>query len=101
MGKQFQVRSLDEMARAARKLKGLSETYTEIGSQLLREAGAMGAGWDGADNQAFVEQINGFSADMKTMAGRLAAAGQTLEQQRANYLARQEANMTAVRRLTN
>ncbi len=101
MGKQIKMLSLDDMARAAQKLKRISERYTDISTKLLQEAGAMGAAWDGEDNRAFVEQINGFSEDMQKMAGRLAAAGQALERQRANYLARQEANLTAVRRLKN
>lgn len=101
MGKQIRMLSLDDMARAARKMKSFSESYTDISTKLLREAGSMGAAWDGEDNRAFVEQINGFSEDMQKMAGRLAATGQALERQRANYLARQEANMTAVRKLTN
>ena len=101
MGKQIHVTSLEEMDRASKRLRSISESYTDIYGQLFKAANTMGAAWDGADNRAFVEQINGFSNDMQLMAGRLAAAGQAIERQRANYAARQEANMTAVRRLTN
>lgn len=101
MGKQFSITSLEEMAKAAKKLQALSETYTEIYTQLMQEANTMGAAWEGADNLAFVEQINGFTEDLKAMAAKLSNAGQTLDQQRANYAARMESNIAQVKKLVN
>ena len=101
MGKAIKVTSMDEMERAARKLQSISQNYKNISTRLMQRAKTMGAAWDGADNLAFVEQISGFTEEMQAMAGRLTNAGQTLSKQRGNYAARQEANMTAVRRLTN
>ncbi len=101
MGKTISVSSFDEMAKASQKLQALSETYTEIYTQLLQEANTMGSAWEGADNLAFVEQINGFTEELKTMAQKLSLASQALDKQRANYVAQQESNITQVKKLVN
>ncbi len=101
MGKQFSVESFDDMAKAAQQLQTISETYTEIYSQLMQEAQGMGAAWEGADNLAFVEQISGFTEELKAMAAKLSSASQTLDQQRANYVAQQDSNIAQVKKLTN
>lgn len=101
MGKDIFVGSFDDMAKAAQKLQSLSETYTGIYTQLLQEASTMGAAWEGADNQAFVEQISGFTEELKGMAAKLSMASQALDKQRANYVARQDNNITQVKKLAN
>lgn len=101
MGKTFSVASFDDMAKAAQKLQSLSESYTEIYTQLMQEANTMGAAWEGADNLAFVEQINGFTEELKAMAAKLSLASQALDKQRANYVAQQENNITQVKKLVN
>jgi len=101
MGKQISVASFEDMAKASQKLQTASETYTEIYSQLMQEASTMGSAWEGADNLAFVEQINGFTEELKAMAAKLSAASQALDKQRANYVARQDNNITQVKKLTN
>ena len=101
MGKTISVTSFEDMAKASQKLQTISGTYTEIYTQLMQDAGTMGAAWEGADNLAFVEQINGFTEELKTMADKLAAASQALDQQRANYVARQDNNITQVKKLVN
>ena len=63
MGKTISVASFEDMAKASQKLQSLSETYTEIYTQLMQEASTMGSAWEGADNLAFVEQITGFTED--------------------------------------
>ena len=101
MGVTVKVDSFDEMAKAAAKLQALSESYTEIYTQLLQEASTMGAAWEGEDNSAFVERITGFTDELKAMAQHLADASRALDQQRANYVARQDSNITAVNKLAN
>jgi WXG100 family type VII secretion target len=100
MGKRIKV-TPQELETASKKLTELSETYTGIYTQLMQAAGTMGEAWEGEDNLAFVDQINGFNEDLKNMADKLATAGQALEAQRANYVATQENNMVQVRKLTN
>ena len=101
MGKDINVTSFDEMAKSAQKLQTISNNYQEIANTLMEHARTMGAAWESAGNQAFVEQINGFSAELKEMADKLSLAGKTLDQQRANYVARQDDNITQVKKLEN
>ncbi len=101
MGKTINVASFDDMAKASQRLQEISETYTEIYSQLMQEASTMGSAWEGADNLAFVEQITGFTEELKMMASKLAQASEALNQQRQNYVDRQDNNITQVKKLTN
>lgn len=101
MGKTISVASFEDMANASKRLQSLSETYTEIYTQLMQEASTMGSAWEGADNLAFVEQITGFTEELKAMAEKLSVASQALEKQRANYVARQDNNITQVKKLVN
>ena len=54
----------------------------------------MGTAWEGADNLAFVEQITGFTEELKVMATKLSLASQALEKQKSNYVSQQENNET-------
>lgn len=101
MGKQFSVESFDDMAKAAQQLQEIAETYTEIYTQLMSEAEGISSAWAGADQQDFVAQITGFTEELKAMATKLSTAGQTLDQQRANYVAQQDSNIAQVKKLTN
>ena len=101
MGKVISVASFEDMAKAAQKLQSLSDSYTEIYTKLMQDANTMGSAWEGADNLAFVEQINGFTDKLKAMAEKLSIASQSLDKQRANYIARQDSNITQVKKLVN
>lgn len=101
MGKTISVASFEDMEKAAKRLQELSDTYTQIYKELMQEANTMGAAWEGADNLAFVEQINGFTEELKTMAAKISSASQALDKQRANYVARQDNNITQVKKLVN
>ena len=101
MGKTIHVSSFSEMAAASAKLKMLSGDYASIAKQLMNEAQTMGAAWEGADNEAFVNRITGFTEDLNIMSDRLMTASETLKMQHDNYVARQEENMAAIAKLTN
>ena len=101
MGKIIEVTSFEEMEQTAVKLKEISETYTAIYTRLMEDANTMGNAWRGADNQAFVEQINGFTENLKNMAEKLVAVSEALRQQKNNYMNRQENNIQNVKKLTN
>ncbi|OCA87676.1 hypothetical protein A8F94_07420 [Bacillus sp. FJAT-27225] len=100
MGKRIRV-TPQELETASKKMAELSQTYTGIYTQLMQVAGTMGEAWEGEDNLAFVDQINGFNDDLKSMADKLQTASQALANQKANYAQRQEANMAGVRKLSN
>lgn len=101
MGKTISVTSFEEMAKAAKKLQDASINYAEISGKLMNAASTMGAAWEGADNVAFVEQITGFSDDLKNMADKLSVAGEALDKQKENYVQRQNDNATQVKKLAN
>lgn len=101
MGFDIRVTSFDEMAKAAKKLQTISETYKELYTQLLQEASTMGKAWEGADNLAFVEQITGFTDELKFMSEKIAQAGEIIEQDRQEYVNRQDDNILQVKKLTN
>lgn len=95
------VESFDDIERASQKMQSLSETYTEIYTQLMQSASTMGTAWEGADNQAFVEQISGFTEELKSMADKLALASDSLHKEKQNYVDRMDGNIASVKKLTN
>ena len=101
MGKVISVTSFEDMGKAAAKLRQLSMTYNDIAKQLMQQASTMGSAWEGADNADFVAQITGFTQELEIMAQRLDDAGHTLDEQKQNYMDRQEFNSTAVKKLVN
>ena len=101
MGKNINVESFDEMAKASKKLQEISDSYTSISKQLMQEASTMGTAWEGSDNLAFVEKITGFTEELQAMAAALSNASQIIEQQRVNYVNRQDDNISAVGKLAN
>lgn len=100
MGKKIKV-TPEELFSTSDSLKQQSETYTQIYTQLLQEAGTMGVAWQGDDNIAFVEQINGFCEELKMMADKLMTASNALHKQAENYQTRQQDNIQSVKKLAN
>ena len=90
-----------ELHSAAKKFYQLAEEYTSVYNRLMNAARTMGSAWDAADNLAFVEQINGFCAELKDMASHLQQAAQALDQQGTNYETVRDNNTSGVRKLSN
>ena len=65
MGKIIRV-TPEQLEAASKKLHEYAISYTEIYSRLLQQAETMGEAWQGADNLAYVEQINGFCDNLRT-----------------------------------
>ena len=57
--------------------------------------------WEGADNQAFVEQITGFTEELKSMADKLSVSSETLHKEKQNYVERMDGNIANVKKLAN
>lgn len=100
MGKRIRV-TPEELQKASQKVSSISQSYTDIYTKLLQQARTMGEAWEGDDNLAFVNQINGFCEDLKSMADKLQTASQALDKQSKNYSGTQEGNITQVKRLAN
>lgn len=101
MGKDINVSSFSDMANASQKLLSLSEEYKQLSNQLMQKAQDMGTAWQGADNQAFVQQITGFTQELDQMATQLQTDSETLKQQKVNYETRQDDNISQVSKLAN
>ncbi|MDR1638856.1 MAG: WXG100 family type VII secretion target [Clostridiales bacterium] len=90
-----------ELHKASTTLIALSEEYTEIYKRLLNTASTMGAAWDSPDNRAFVDQINGFAAELQAMAEHIAASAKTLDQQGGNYETVVDAHIVQIKNMQN
>ena len=100
MAKRIRV-TPEELQAASGQFAELSVSYTDIYSQLLQQASTMGQAWEGEDNQQFVNQITGFTEELKSMADKLQTASDALKVQANNYSERQQSNMQSVKQLTN
>ncbi len=101
MGKNINVSSFEELAHTSQTLQTLSETYMRIANQLMQQAQTMGAAWEGADNQAFVERITGFTDDLQKMSDKVLQASEIIKNIHDNYVARQDDNIGKVNTLQN
>ena len=90
-----------ELHSAAQKFNQLAQEYTNVYTRLLNTAQTMGDAWNSADNLAFVEQLNGFCDDLKSMASKLELSAQALNQQADNYETVRDNNVTMVKQLAN
>ncbi len=97
----IEVVSYTEMEKASKDLQAVSDTYIEIYTQLMQKASTMGKAWDSADNQAFVQQISGFTEELKQMADKLSLASRTLKTQADNLKQRRDVNIADVKKLKN
>lgn len=100
MGKVVRV-TPEILKSTSEKLNEHSENYKAIYQQLLQEASTMGTAWDGEDNLAFVNQINGCLDDLQAMANKLKVASEAMFKQHANYVNRQSENIAQAQKLTN
>lgn len=100
MAKRIRV-TPQELETASKKVQAISESYTEIYTQLMQQASTMGEAWEGADNIAFVNQITGFTDELRAMADKLSHASQALNTIKMNYVQRQEHNIASVKKLVN
>ena len=68
---------------------------------LFQEVAAMGSGWQGKDNQAFVSQIQGFEKDFQQMAALMREYAAFLKLSAKTYRQTQDERAQMARRLVN
>ena len=90
MGKTFSVESFSAMERTGKALKQHATTYRTIAKQLLMEGQTINS-WGGADQEAFVQKVQGLTARLDAVANRLDASGDILLIQKGNYTGTQDA----------
>ena len=90
-----------ELTSAATAIEGSAAEYRRLFNQLYTDVNGMGAAWQGVDNQAYVQQIDGFKDDFTKMATLMDEYAAFLKQAAETYTRAQEETTSAARRLTN
>jgi len=90
-----------KLEASAQKVDSQAQEYTKLYQQLYSEVDAMGASWQGADNQAYVSQIKGFQDDFQNIVKQLNQYAEFLRQSAKAYRTTQENVKTGAGRLTN
>lgn len=76
-------------------------SYEKNYRRLFQEVSAMGSGWQGKDNQAFVSQIQGFEKDFQQMAALMREYAAFLKLSAKTYRQTQDERAQMARRLVN
>lgn len=100
MAKDIQV-TPDMLDQAAVRIDGLSEDYKRLYEQMYSETSAMASSWDGADNVAFVNQIDGFKDDLAKMHDLMNAYAEFLRKSAKAYRDTQNAVIQEAKKLAN
>lgn len=86
---------------SANHMDAQSAAYEKGFHSLLQEVDAMGSGWQGKDNLAFVSQIKGFQKDFQQMATLMRQYSEFLKMSAKLYRDTQEDRTAQARRLAN
>lgn len=100
MAKTIQV-TPDQLDTTASKIEGLAGDYKEQYDLLYSETGAMATAWEGKDNIAFIDQINGFKDDFDKMYNLMNSYATFLRDSAKAYRETQNAVTTAAKKLAN
>lgn len=90
-----------KMVEGAQNIRECSNKYTTISQSLMEKATQMGGIFEGADSQAFTQQVLGFAEELEQMAKKLNLVGDALETQAKNYQNRQDSNVEGASNLSN
>ena len=90
-----------KLLEAADKMEGSASKYEKIGKSLMERATRMGEAWQGEDNQAYVNQIKGFTDDLESMVKKLRRVVAALQAQAKNYNDTQKNNIDNAKKLNN
>lgn len=90
-----------KLEAAASQIDAQAADYKKIYEQLFTEVGAMSSAWQGADNIAFTNQIEGFRDDFTAMYTLMTQYSEFLKNSAATYTATQQEIVSAAKRLTN
>ena len=90
-----------QLDNAATQIDGQAADYERLYNQLFSEVSALGAAWQGKDNTAFVQQIEGFREDFQQMTQLMRDYSDFLKQSSKTYRETQENIVSAAKSLTN
>lgn len=90
-----------KLEEAARVMDQQIADYQIVYNNLYKEVGEMGEAWKGADNMAFVEQIEGFKENFEKMVTLLNDYSNFLRESAKTYRATQEGVIAGAKSLGN
>ncbi len=90
-----------ELESAAGRIEGLAADYKAQYEALYNETNAMHSTWQGEDNVAFVNQIEGFKEDFGKMHSLMLNYADFLRKSAAHYRETQDTIITEAKKLTN
>ena len=100
MGKTFSVESFATMQRTGEALIDHANSYESIAKELILEGQTI-VNWGGADQEAFVEKVQGLTTRLQAVSARLRASGEILLAQKGNYVGTQDALIEGIGKLQN
>lgn len=90
-----------KLEAAANKMDQQTADYERTYKQLFSEIDAMAAGWQGADNMAYTNQIKGFMDDFQKMVKLMNEYSTFLKMSAKTYKNAQNEIVTQAKRLVN
>lgn len=90
-----------QLDSTAAQIENQAADYEQIFNQLFSEVGALGSAWQGKDNQAYVQQIEGFRDDLQQMAQLMRDYAEFLKTSAKTYRDTQESVASGAKSLAN
>lgn len=89
----------DQLDRTAGQVETTAGEYRKLYNKLYTDVGSMQAAWQGKDNVAFTQQIEGFKQDFEAMATLMSQYSTFLRDAAKTYRQTQEEVVNQARRL--
>lgn len=91
----------EQLESAATKILGLASDYQKLYDQFYSKTGSMAQSWEGKDNLAFINQIDGFKDDFNKMYTLMNQYAEFLQKSAKAYRDTQDAVTADARKLVN
>ena len=91
----------EQLESAAGRIEGLASEYQTQYDALYSETNAMASTWQGEDNTAFVQQIDGFKDDFAKMHSLMLSYADFLRKSAKAYRETQDTIVAEAKKLTN
>ena len=96
MGKIIRV-TPEELGKAAVQLREYANEYNSLREKMLGEVTNLSSKWQGEDNLAFTKKIEGAIQNLQAMIEALNKEAESLDLEKANYQAQQQAVIDGLR----
>ncbi len=100
MARKIQV-TPQQLETAAAKIENLANTYKQQYESLYKSTDAMASTWQGKDNVAYINQINGFKNDLTKMKNLMDSYASFLRKSAKSYRQTQDNITSQAKKLVN